>query len=71
MIDNGEGIPDEIKPRIFDRFLTPSAQKGSYGPGLHTVKLLIEAYGGRIQVNDRVPGHPDKGTVIRFTLKKA
>jgi sensor domain CHASE-containing protein len=71
MIDNGEGIPDEIKPRIFDRFLTPSVQKGSYGPGLHIVKLLIEAYGGRIQVDDRVPGHPDKGTVIRFTLKKA
>jgi sensor domain CHASE-containing protein len=71
VIDNGEGIPDDVKPRLFDRFLTPSAKKSSYGPGLHIVKILIEAYGGKITVDDRVPGYPAKGAVIRFTLKKA
>ena len=71
VIDNGDGIPDEVKPRIFDRFLTPSAKKSSYGPGLHIVKILIEAYGGKIAVDDRVPGYPAKGAVIRFTLRKA
>jgi len=71
VIDNGEGIPDDVKPRIFDRFLTPAAKKSSYGPGLHIVKILIEAYGGKISVDDRVPGYPAKGAVIRFTLRKA
>jgi sensor domain CHASE-containing protein len=71
VIDNGDGIPDDVKPRIFDRFLTPSAKKSSYGPGLHIVKILIEAYGGKITVDDRVPGYPAKGAVIRFTLRKA
>jgi sensor domain CHASE-containing protein len=71
VIDNGDGIPDDVKPRIFDRFLTPSAKKSSYGPGLHIVKILIEAYGGKISVDDRVPGYPAKGAVIRFTLRKA
>lgn len=70
VIDNGEGIPDDVKLRLFDRFLTPSAKKSSYGPGLHIVKILIEAYGGKIAVDDRVPGNPAKGAVIRFTLKK-
>ena len=34
------------------------------------VKMLIEAYGGRIWADDRVTGQPEQGAVIRFTLKK-
>jgi len=38
---------------------------------LHLAKVLIEAYGGRIRADDRVPGDPGKGAAIWFTLKKA
>ena len=44
--DNGRGIPDEIKPRIFDRFLEDKKTRGSYGLGLHIVKMLVEKLWG-------------------------
>jgi signal transduction histidine kinase len=47
-----------------------SEKRSSYGLGLHIAKMLIEAYGGRIRADDRVPGEPGKGAAIRFTLKK-
>lgn len=68
--DTGRGIPDEMKPGIFDRFMQDSHKRSSYGLGLHIVKMLIEAYGGRIWADDRVQGHPEQGAAIRFTLKK-
>jgi sensor domain CHASE-containing protein/two-component sensor histidine kinase len=68
--DNGSGIADDMKPLIFDRFMKGSEKRSSYGLGLHIVKMLIEAYGGTVRADDRVPGHPDDGAAIRFTLKK-
>ncbi|MFA4860921.1 ATP-binding protein [Methanoregula sp.] len=66
--DNGRGIPDEMKPIIFDRFRKGSDERSSYGLGLHIVKMLVEAYGGRVFAEDRVSGHPEEGAAIRFTL---
>jgi sensor domain CHASE-containing protein len=68
--DNGSGIADDMKPLIFDRFMKGSDKRSSYGLGLHIVKMLIESYGGTVRADDRVPGHPDEGAAIRFTLKK-
>lgn len=68
--DNGPGIPDAMKPTIFDRFMENSSTRSSYGLGLHITKMLIGAYGGKIWADDRVPGHPDQGAAIRFTLKR-
>jgi sensor domain CHASE-containing protein len=71
VIDNGRGIPDRLKAQIFDRYLQDPETRSSYGMGLYIVKMLIEAYGGTVWADDRVPGHPERGAVIRFTLKKA
>ena len=68
--DTGPGITDSLKPGIFDRFLQGSEKRSSYGLGLHIAKMLIEAYGGRIWADDRVPGESGQGAAIRFTLKK-
>jgi signal transduction histidine kinase len=68
--DNGPGIPDAMKSTIFDRFMENSSTRSSYGLGLHIAKMLIGAYGGRIWADDLVPGHPEQGAVIRFTLKR-
>ena len=54
--DTGKGISDVMKPGIFDRFMQDSHKRSSYGLGLHIVKMLIEAYGGRIWADDRVTG---------------
>jgi signal transduction histidine kinase len=69
--DTGPGIPDAMKPLVFDRFARDTKKRSSYGLGLHIVKMLIESYGGTIWVDDRIPGDPQSGTAIRFTLRLA
>jgi len=69
--DNGPGIPDTMKPLVFNRFMQDSRKRGSYGLGLHIVKMLVENYGGTVWADDRVPGIPKSGAAIRFTLHLA
>jgi signal transduction histidine kinase len=39
--DDGAGIPDEIKPSVFQAFFTTKAGKGGSGLGLHIVKSIV------------------------------
>lgn len=68
--DNGDGIPDEAKPQIFEMFYTVNKgvadSRRSLGLGLALCKSIITAHGGEISVGDNDP----KGTVFRFTLPK-
>lgn len=51
--DSGAGIPDEVLPRIFDRFYRVESQypQGSgSGIGLALVQELVEVHGGQISV---------------------
>jgi len=47
--DNGEGVPDELKSRIFDVFLTTKGERGT-GLGLAVVKKIVNEHGGEISV---------------------
>jgi PAS domain S-box-containing protein len=69
--DNGSGIPDALKPHVFDRFQRGDKTVSGKGLGLFICKNLIERYGGSIRAEDRVPGDPSQGAVLRFTLPKA
>jgi signal transduction histidine kinase len=69
--DTGPGIPDAMKPLVFDRFMQNSRQRSSYGLGLHIVKMLIESYGGSVRAEDRITGDKQSGAAIRFTLRLA
>ena len=67
--DDGPGIPDTDKPRIFDMFYTSTANKPvdsrrSLGLGLSLCKSIVNAHGGDISVVDARP----HGTIVRFTL---
>ena len=66
--DNGPGIKDEVKPKIFDMFysgnITVADSRRSLGLGLYLCKIIIETHGGSIIVRDNNP----KGTVFEFTL---
>ncbi|MCE5337588.1 MAG: PAS domain-containing protein [Methanomicrobiaceae archaeon] len=69
--DTGIGIPDHLKPNIFDRFSRESkTAAGSRGLGLHIVKTLANQYGGRVWAADRVPGRPGEGAAIKVILQK-
>ena len=69
--DNGPGIDDAMKSQVFDRFRQDSKTRGSYGLGLHIVKMLVEGYGGHVWAADRIPGDLSSGTAICFTLHSA
>lgn len=66
--DHGRGIPDEIKEDIFGRFSTAPKKKGSTGLGLHIVQTLTRRYGGKAQVEDRVKGSTEDGSVFHVRL---
>ena len=48
--DNGYGIPEDNKYRIFDVFVTTTSEQGGAGLGLFIIKSRLEALKGTIQV---------------------
>ena len=68
--DNGHGIADEIKTRVFDMFYTGAEKiadsRRSLGLGLALCKSIVNAHGGEITVTDNNP----HGAVFTFTLPK-
>jgi signal transduction histidine kinase len=51
VIDNGEGISDSIKDRIFDIFYRGSERSTGNGLGLYSARKISEQLGGNIQFN--------------------
>lgn len=68
--DDGEGIPAEHLPRLFERFYrvdkSRSREAGGSGLGLAIVKHIIEAHSQTIHVRSAV----GEGTTFGFTLRK-
>jgi NtrC-family two-component system sensor histidine kinase KinB len=67
--DDGEGIPLDVQPRIFDKFVhgKPSDGDGGSGLGLAISKEIVKAHRGAIWV-DSTPG---QGSTFTFTLPVA
>lgn len=69
--DNGEGIPANHLPRLFERFYrvdpSGSRKEGGSGLGLSIVKHVIEAHGEKIYVESS----EDVGSEFSFTLEKS
>ena len=66
--DDGPGISEGAKERLFDMFYTVDNARGDgrrgLGLGLSLCRSIVAAHGGTIWVEDNQP----KGTVFRFTL---
>ncbi len=69
--DTGPGIPDGAKEAIFSRFEQGKGRESGQGLGLWICRMLLDRYGGRIRVEDRVSGHPEEGAAFVFTLREA
>lgn len=67
--DDGPGISEEAKARLFDMFYTADNIRGDgrrgLGLGLSLCKSIILAHGGTIYVKDNLP----QGTTFCFTLQ--
>ena len=64
--DNGCGIPEDCRAKVFDKFTRGTNVKGTHGTGLglSIVKDLVEVHGGRIWFETEV----GVGTTFRFSL---
>jgi len=60
--DTGEGIPEEVLPKVFDPFFTTKIE-GS-GLGLAFARKVIERHGGRIWIESK----PGQGTCVKIRL---
>ncbi len=69
--DRGRGIPDDRKRAVFERFATGMTGIKGFGLGLSIVSTVVEKYGGRIWVEDRVKDDFTKGAVFKMTFPKA
>jgi len=59
--DNGPGISDELKSKLFQRKQRGRSKTAGSGLGLFLVKKLVEDFHGLVWVEDRVPGDHTQG----------
>jgi two-component system, NtrC family, sensor kinase len=64
VIDQGPGVPPELRRRIFEPFFTTKQDRGGSGLGLAICHRLIAEIGGVLEL-DSVPGH---GATFRVRL---
>lgn len=61
-IDNGIGIPDKMKEKIFQESSLKTRKSTGMGLGLSLVKKILDTYKGEIWVEDKVKGNYSRGS---------
>jgi len=71
VVDSGIGIAEDLKARIFERFVqgdsSTTRRRGGAGLGLSIVKSLVEAMGGSVTVRSRAGGGADFRVTVPIT----
>jgi two-component system, LuxR family, sensor kinase FixL len=62
--DSGPGLPDSVRARLFQPFVTTKAD--GMGVGLSICRAIVEAHGGELSAQDA----PGGGTVFTMTLAR-
>ena len=69
--DNGPGISNWVKDKIFMRFQRGDTKAHGKGLGLYIVRTLVDDFGGKVWVEDRVSGDSGKGARFVVVLPAA
>jgi signal transduction histidine kinase len=68
VLDQGRGVPEQVKEQIFDRFqqveIADAVDKGGNGLGLAICKAIVDLHAGEIKVENNV----DQGSTFSFSL---
>ena len=64
--ENGPGIPDDMKDKVFNRLQRGDTTARGLGLGLYLVKSFVDSFHGKVRVEDRVTGDYTKGS--RFVV---
>jgi len=67
LADDGSGVPEAIRPRLFEPFVTGKPPGKGTGLGLHICKTLLNSVGADIELLDTGPD----GSRFRITWRKA
>ena len=62
--DNGVGIPEEVRARLFEPFVTTKESKSGIGLGLAIARRVVERHAGKIEVKSE----SGRGTTFIVTL---
>jgi hypothetical protein len=54
--DEGQGVPGELRERVFTKFFRGKARHGGTGLGLYIVRGLVQAHGGGVGIADEPAG---------------
>lgn len=65
--DNGSGIPETIRHKLFEAFVTTKPAGTGTGLGLFISKQLVEQWGGVIAIESS----PDTGTIVTVRLRSS
>jgi len=63
--DNGIGMTEFTRRRIFERFFTTKSSKGT-GLGLAVVKKIVDEHGGTIEVESA----PERGSTFSIRIPR-
>jgi two-component system phosphate regulon sensor histidine kinase PhoR len=70
VIDNGPGVPEAERKRIFDEFergrAASATRAAGFGLGLAIVRGVVRAHGGRVELAD----NPGGGSIFRIVLPR-
>jgi two-component system OmpR family sensor kinase len=68
--DNGPGVPAELAPTLFERFVRGSGDRGgSFGLGLAIVYAVAGSHGGTVRLDQPSPADGEQAAGARFVVR--